>query len=66
MVFSSKKSIKIEKQLYQQLEAAAEKAGYSTTDELIRHVLEREVKGADADLEQKQAEEQLRGLGYLE
>ncbi|REJ68541.1 MAG: hypothetical protein DWQ31_07715 [Planctomycetota bacterium] len=66
MVFSSKKSIKIDKQLYEQLAAAAEKSGYSSVDELIDHVLKREVAGADAELEQKQAEEQLRGLGYIE
>lgn len=66
MAFSSKKSIKIEKQLYEQLTAEAEKAGYSSTDELIRHVLERAVKGSESDLEQQQAEEQLRGLGYIE
>ena len=66
MIFSSKKSIKIDKQLYEQLAESAERLGYSSIDELVRHVLEREVSGLDQDIDQQQAEEQLRGLGYIE
>jgi len=66
VVFSSKKSVKIDKPLYEQLAAAAEKQGYSSVDELIENVLRKEVAGSDVDLEQQQAEEQLRGLGYIE
>lgn len=64
-MFSSKK-IKIDKRLYDQLAEAAQRAGYASTDELILHVLQREVADRDDDLDQKQAEEQLRGLGYIE
>ncbi len=66
MIFSSKKSIKIDKQLYERLAESAERLGYSSIDELVRHVLEREVSGLDQDIDQQQAEEQLRGLGYIE
>ena len=66
MVFSSRKSIKIDRQLYEKLAAAAEKSGYSSTDELIQHVLERAVSHQEQDIDQRQAEEQLRGLGYIE
>jgi metal-responsive CopG/Arc/MetJ family transcriptional regulator len=65
-MFSSKKSIKIEKQLFALLTEVAERTGYSSTDELIRHVLEREVAAVDQESDQQQAEDQLRGLGYIE
>ena len=46
---------------------AAQKAGYSSTDEFVTHVLDRAV----SDLEEvggtnDEVEKQLRGLGYLE
>jgi hypothetical protein len=44
----------------------AEREGYASVDELILHVLERKVAGIDDDLDAKRAEQQLRGLGYLE
>lgn len=64
-MFTSKK-IKIDKSLYDRLSEAAEQAGYASTEELIAHVLEREVADRNDDLDQRQAEEQLRGLGYIE
>jgi ferritin-like metal-binding protein YciE len=63
-MFASKK-IKIDKSLYDRLAAAAQRAGYASTEELITHVLEREAAGSD-DVDQQRAEEQLRGLGYIE
>ena len=69
MVFSSDKKIKISKELYEQLEKASAKAGYSSAEELIKHVLEREVaqlKEISESSDQEEAERQLRGLGYLE
>lgn len=62
-MFNSVK-VKIDKTLYHRLAAAAEAAGYASTDELIRHVLERAVSSEASDADQ--AERQLRGLGYLE
>ena len=64
-MFSTKK-IKISRDLYDQLTEAAQKVGYASTDELIVHVLQREVAQLGDDLDQDQAEEQLRGLGYIE
>lgn len=64
-MFASKK-IKIDKSLYERLEQAARQAGYATTEELITHALERAAAGNDDELDQKRAEEQLRGLGYIE
>lgn len=65
-MFSSDKKIKINKDLYHQLESASATAGYSSVDEFIRHVLEREVKSLTSQDDQDEAERQLRGLGYIE
>ena len=65
-MLSGKQKIKIDKELYRQLVEASEQAGYSSTEELIRHVLEREVAGLQEQMDQEQSEQQLRGLGYIE
>jgi hypothetical protein len=66
MFFSSNRTLKIEKRLYDQLAEAARRKGYASTDELILHVLASEVADTDNDLDAQRAEQQLRGLGYLE
>ena len=66
MFFSSSRSIRIDKRLYEGLAAVAQREGYASVDELILHVLERKVAGVGDDLDAKRAEQQLRGLGYLE
>jgi hypothetical protein len=66
MFFSSSRSIRIDKRLYEGLAALAHREGYASVDELILHVLEQKVAGTDDDVDAKRAEEQLRGLGYLE
>lgn len=65
-MFSSRKKIAIDGSLYQKLEAKAEKDGYSSTDEFIRHVLSNAVKDDEAQSDREQIDKQLRGLGYLE
>ncbi len=65
-MFSGKRKIKIDKDLYDRLALAAEQGGYSSTEEMIHHVLEREVAGSQEQQDREQAEQQLRGLGYLE
>ena len=71
MVFSSSKKIKIDNQLHARLESQAQKRGYSSTDELIQHILEREINELEKEdggsgSDQAEVERQLRGLGYLE
>ena len=59
-------SIKVSKELWERIKARAATAGYSSPDEFVQHVLEREV----ARLEEAQSDEdiarKLKGLGYLE
>ena len=64
-MFSSKR-IKIDKALYDRLAEAAQRAGYATTEELIIDALQRAAAFGEDDVDQQRAEEQLRGLGYLE
>ena len=66
MFLSSTRTIKIDKRLYEQLAAVAQQRGYSTAEELILHVLEQTVVHTDERLDDQRAEQQLRGLGYLE
>jgi metal-responsive CopG/Arc/MetJ family transcriptional regulator len=65
-MFGSRKTIKIDKALYAQLEEAAQRRGYSSTEELILHLCEREVATPQESGDQQQVEKQLRGLGYIE
>lgn len=58
--------IKIDANLYERVKKIAEKAGYSTPEEFVIHVLEKELsvlESADSDAD---VTERLRGLGYIE
>ncbi len=60
-----KAKVKLEKELYDKIEKIAEAAGYSSPEEFIIHLLEKEVakfEGADSEEEIKK---RLKGLGYI-
>ena len=57
--------VKIDKELYQKAKDFAQKIGYSSVDEYVAHLLEREVNSAQDDNENEKVSEQLRGLGYI-
>lgn len=57
--------IKLDKDLMERLQKASELAGYSSVDEFVVHVLERELDklgdgGTDEEIKKK-----LEGLGYI-
>ncbi len=59
--------IKLDAQLYDRVKRVAEIAGYSSADEFIVHVIERELERLEpAGFDEKKIEERLRGLGYIE
>ncbi len=69
-MFGAHVKIRIPRSLHDRLKRAASEAGYAGVDEMIQHALERAAErfdkgdgGVDAD---KEAEKQLRGLGYIE
>jgi metal-responsive CopG/Arc/MetJ family transcriptional regulator len=58
--------IKIEKLLYERVVQVAERAGYSSAEEFVRHLLEKAVSDVEQAATDEEVEKQLRGLGYIE
>ncbi len=57
--------IKLDKELLKKARQFAEKAGYSSVEEFITHIIEREIsKLEEADSEEKM-KKRLQGLGYI-
>jgi metal-responsive CopG/Arc/MetJ family transcriptional regulator len=58
--------VKLDRELYERLERCAEAAGYSSTDEFVRHTLEKAAAAIeDADSEEE-IKKRLQGLGYID
>jgi len=59
-------SIKLKKELSQRVERCAKAGGYSSPQEFVEHIIEREL----AKLEEAQSDEEivkkLKGLGYID
>lgn len=64
-MFASTK-VKIDKTLYRRLEEVADIGGYSSTDEFITHILEKEIARFEEAEDDEEVTKQLRGLGYIE
>lgn len=58
--------IKIDDSLYDRVKKIAEVAGYSSPDEFIVHIIEKELSQLESAEGERQVIERLRGLGYLE
>jgi hypothetical protein len=58
--------IKIDSALHDRLKAIAEIAGYSSVQEFVTHMIERELEKLEAPDDDTAVEERLRGLGYIE
>ncbi len=58
--------IKIENDLYDRVKKMSETAGYSSPDEFIVHVLEKELSMLESVGSDDKVTERLKGLGYLE
>ena len=58
--------IKIDSNLFARVKKAAEVAGYSSTEEFIPHIIEKELAKHEADETDEKVADQLRGLGYIE
>jgi len=62
----SHKSIKIPKALWERIVEASKAAGYSSPEEFVEHVLDRELRKPERAEAEEQVVKQLRGLGYLD
>jgi metal-responsive CopG/Arc/MetJ family transcriptional regulator len=60
------KSIKLPKSLWQRIEKCSQAAGYSSPEEFIEHVLERELAKLEDAAPSDEIAKRLRGLGYLD
>lgn len=59
-------SVKLRKSLWERVKRVAEAAGYSSPQEFIEHVLERELSKIETAGSKKELIDKLKGLGYLE
>lgn len=60
------KKIRLEKDLWERVKQFAAAAGYSSPDEFVAHVLERELAGLQAADSNEDIRRKLKGLGYIE
>ncbi len=65
-MFGSGSKIKLDKDLLEKVTRAARIAGYSSTEEFVQHVLEREIskfeEGGDSE---EEIRKRMQGLGYI-
>lgn len=59
-------SVKLNKELWDRVKRVSEAAGYSSPQEFIEHVIERELGKIEATGSKESLVEKLKGLGYLE
>jgi hypothetical protein len=64
-MFSDKK-ISLEKELWERVKRFATLAGYSSPDEFVAHVLEKELAGLKTSDSDENIRKKLKGLGYIE
>jgi metal-responsive CopG/Arc/MetJ family transcriptional regulator len=57
--------VKVDNDLYDKVKRFAEIAGYSSADEFITHVLEKELSSIDDTASEEEVKNRLKGLGYL-
>lgn len=57
--------IKLEKDLFERIKKAAEIAGYTSIDEFVTHVLEKELASLEDAGSDEEIKKKLEGLGYI-
>lgn len=60
------KSLKLNSDLWKRVEQYAVRAGYSSPEEFVQHLIEQALSRLEEAEAGKEVERQLRGLGYLE
>ena len=59
-------TIKLNKQLWTRIKTRADAAGYSSPEEFVQHVLEKELTRLEQAESKDELIKKLQGLGYLE
>lgn len=57
--------VKIDKELYKNVKRFAEKAGYSSVEEFVEHLLEKVVNAPETGENDEDLLRRLQGLGYI-
>ena len=57
--------VRLDKSLLKKVKRSAELAGYSSAEEFITHVLEKEIAHLEAAATEDEVKKRLKGLGYL-
>jgi hypothetical protein len=60
------KSLKLNPDLWRRVTEHAEKAGYSSPEEFIQHLIEKELARDDEQAGSEEVERRLKGLGYID
>jgi metal-responsive CopG/Arc/MetJ family transcriptional regulator len=62
----SNATVKVKKELMQRIERYAKAAGYSSSQEFVEHVLERELAKLEDTQSDQEIVDKLKGLGYID
>ena len=65
-MLGSSTSIKLEKDLFERVKRCADAAGYSSPQEFVQHVLEKELSSIEEGESDEEILKKLQGLGYIE
>ncbi len=57
--------VKLEKELFERVKKFAGRAGYSSVEEFVSHVLEKELAQIDEGESEEEIKKKLAGLGYI-
>ena len=57
--------VKLPKELYDKAKKLADLAGYSSVDEFVVHVLEKEAEKLESAGDEEEIKKRLKGLGYI-
>jgi metal-responsive CopG/Arc/MetJ family transcriptional regulator len=59
-------SIKLNKELMEKVKKCADAAGYSSPEEFVEHILERELAKVESSASDEEIAKKLQGLGYID
>lgn len=65
-MLGSSTSIKLDKDLFERIKKCADLAGYSSTQEFVLHVIEKELAKIEEGDSDEEILKKLQGLGYIE
>ena len=65
-MFGTSTTIKLDKALFERVKRCADAAGYSSPQEFVEHVIERELAQIEDGASDEEITKRLQGLGYIE